>query len=227
MPLTDVYCLFNRARGTELVSPDDLLAAAQLFQRVGLPLRLRTFPSGFTAIQSAAHSDDAVCAAISQMVQPKQQLRQQQQGQQDLNQYPLEDADALRDAPQSLTNGKVVVLPPSQTPQSQSGDLSGIAGDDLTIQGHQNGGEEDDLVASGVSSRKDSAMDATARMIETQLGPGITAPDVARALRVATSIAAEHLLTAEARGVVCRDEGPEGKRFFRNFFKDEWPPLIS
>ena len=29
MPLPDVYCLFNRARGTELVSPDDLLAAAQ------------------------------------------------------------------------------------------------------------------------------------------------------------------------------------------------------
>ena len=25
MALPDVYCLFNRARGTELVSPDDLL----------------------------------------------------------------------------------------------------------------------------------------------------------------------------------------------------------
>jgi ESCRT-II complex subunit VPS36 len=25
MTLPDVYCLFNRARGTELVSPDDLL----------------------------------------------------------------------------------------------------------------------------------------------------------------------------------------------------------
>lgn len=34
MPLTDVYCLFNRARGTELVSPDDLLDAAKLLQKV-------------------------------------------------------------------------------------------------------------------------------------------------------------------------------------------------
>ena len=34
MPLTDVYCLFNRARGTELVSPDDLLAAAMHFQKL-------------------------------------------------------------------------------------------------------------------------------------------------------------------------------------------------
>jgi hypothetical protein len=34
MPLTDVYCLFNRARGSELVSPDDLLAAVALFGKV-------------------------------------------------------------------------------------------------------------------------------------------------------------------------------------------------
>ncbi|KAF5829645.1 EAP30/Vps36 family-domain-containing protein [Dunaliella salina] len=226
MPLTDVYCLFNRARGTELVSPDDLLAAAQLFQQVGLPLRLRTFPSGFTAIQSAAHSDDAVCAAISQMVQPKRR-QQPQQERQDLSQYPVEGSDALRGAPQSLANGKVVVLAPSPTPQSQSDDFSNTVSHDATTQGLNHGGEEDDLVAGSASSRKDSAMDAAARMIETQLGPGITALDVARALRVATSIAGEHLLTAEARGVVCRDEGPEGTRFFRNFFKDDWPLLVS
>ena len=27
LPLTDLYCLYNRARGTDLVSPDDLLKA--------------------------------------------------------------------------------------------------------------------------------------------------------------------------------------------------------
>jgi hypothetical protein len=27
MTLTDVYCLFNRARGTELISPDDLFVS--------------------------------------------------------------------------------------------------------------------------------------------------------------------------------------------------------
>ena len=30
MTLPDVYCLFNRARGTELVSPDDLLQVMPL-----------------------------------------------------------------------------------------------------------------------------------------------------------------------------------------------------
>jgi hypothetical protein len=34
MQLPDVYCLFNRARGSELVSPDDLLQACQMFQQV-------------------------------------------------------------------------------------------------------------------------------------------------------------------------------------------------
>ncbi len=35
LQLPDVYCLFNRARGTELVSPDDLLKAIALFPEVG------------------------------------------------------------------------------------------------------------------------------------------------------------------------------------------------
>lgn len=33
--LSDVYCLFNRARGTELVSPDDLMQACEAFSQVG------------------------------------------------------------------------------------------------------------------------------------------------------------------------------------------------
>lgn len=41
MPLPDVYCLFNRARGTELVSPDDLLAAVKLFPTIGAPFQVR------------------------------------------------------------------------------------------------------------------------------------------------------------------------------------------
>ena len=51
-------------------------------------------------------------------------------------------------------------------------------------------------------------------------GPAVTASDVASALTVPLAIASEHLLTAEIRGVLCRDDGPEGIRFFRNFFKD-------
>lgn len=55
---------------------------------------------------------------------------------------------------------------------------------------------------------------------EEGLGPAVTASDVASALMIPLPIASEHLLTAENRGVLCRDDGPEGLRFFRNFLTD-------
>ncbi|DBA94712.1 TPA: hypothetical protein ACH3X1_002268 [Trebouxia sp. C0004] len=125
MAMADVYCLFNRARGTELVSPDDLLQACSCFPQAGVPLRIKEFSTGALAVQSQSHSTEQVCARIGQ------------------------------------------------------------------------------LVAS-----------------DEGLGPAVTASDVASALTVPLPIASEHLLTAENRGVVCRDDGPEGLRFFRNFFSD-------
>ena len=41
---------------------------------------------------------------------------------------------------------------------------------------------------------------------------------ICRALAISLPVAREHLLTAEIRGVLCRDDGPEGLRFYRNFF---------
>ncbi len=70
---------------------------------------------------------------------------------------------------------------------------------------------------------KDGDVAAAAGPVATTLGPAITASDVARALgSISLSIAAEHLLLAEARGVLCRDDGPEGLRFFRNFFVQDF-----
>jgi ESCRT-II complex subunit VPS36 len=53
MPVTlvDLYCLYNRARGTNLISPDDLLRACQLFVTLGLKdLKLEKLPSGVLAL---------------------------------------------------------------------------------------------------------------------------------------------------------------------------------
>ena len=41
MTLTDVWYYFNRARGVELVSPDDLLRGARLFESDDVGVRLR------------------------------------------------------------------------------------------------------------------------------------------------------------------------------------------
>ncbi|EUB56270.1 Vacuolar protein-sorting-associated protein [Echinococcus granulosus] len=44
--LTTAYCRVNRARGVQLIAPNDLLEAARLMPMLKLPLRLKTFPSG-------------------------------------------------------------------------------------------------------------------------------------------------------------------------------------
>lgn len=52
--VTDVYCLYNRARGTELVSPDDFYQAVLLFDKMTfLNLRVREFDSGVRVIAEA------------------------------------------------------------------------------------------------------------------------------------------------------------------------------
>ena len=123
LALQDVYCLYNRARGTELVSPEDLLKAAQLLEGLGLPLRLGTLqPSGALVIQSAEHSDDAVCAKVLQ-------------------------------------------------------------------------------VAAEAASH------------------GVGRTEVAAALDVSLTLAQSYLEMSERNGLLCRDEGPEGLRFFKNFFE--------
>ena len=55
--LTYAYCLFNRARGMELVSPDDLFTAASLMQASQHAMQLRRFDSGVLVIQAAALND--------------------------------------------------------------------------------------------------------------------------------------------------------------------------
>ncbi|KAG1471858.1 hypothetical protein G6F56_001882 [Rhizopus delemar] len=62
--LTDVYCLFNRARGAALISPEDLYKASQEFERLKLPFRLRKFSSGLTVIQSLNMDDNRAAHRI-------------------------------------------------------------------------------------------------------------------------------------------------------------------
>ncbi|KAL7330378.1 Vacuolar protein-sorting-associated protein 36 [Mucor circinelloides] len=62
--LTDVYCLFNRARGTALISPEDLYKASQQFEQLKLPFRLRKFPSGLLVIQSIDMNDNRAASRV-------------------------------------------------------------------------------------------------------------------------------------------------------------------
>mmetsp|Transcript_13413 Transcript_13413/g.25644 ORF Transcript_13413/g.25644 Transcript_13413/m.25644 type:complete len:588 (-) Transcript_13413:289-2052(-) len=131
MALPDIFCIFNRARGTELVSPDDLQQACRLWPKLGLALRLDKLASGVQVVKSNAFSDDEVCSKIEEIVAPAQ-------------------------------------------------------------------------VRASLG-----------------IGPGASASDTAAMLSIPLPLAQEYLLMAERRGAVCRDDGPEGLRFYRNFFLDE------
>lgn len=54
MTLSDIYCMFNRARGVELVSPDDVYHAAMLQQKLRLGYHVRKFDGGLIVLQSGA-----------------------------------------------------------------------------------------------------------------------------------------------------------------------------
>ncbi len=61
MGLADVYCLVCKMRGTDLISPEDLLESAQLWQQLQLPLSLRRFAhSGVMVVQLREYSSDVL-----------------------------------------------------------------------------------------------------------------------------------------------------------------------
>ncbi|KAK6341807.1 hypothetical protein TWF730_001297 [Orbilia blumenaviensis] len=62
--LVDLWAVYNRARGIELISPGDLESAAKLFDKLQLPVRLRQFKSGLLVVQERNRTDEKVAKAI-------------------------------------------------------------------------------------------------------------------------------------------------------------------
>lgn len=140
-------------------------------------------------------------------------------------------------APQSLptfASGTTIIhisLAPLQVkaPQRLRTCASGITVIQLSLASLQVGAPQRlRTFASGITvvesaSHSDSEVcNKIAKMVQCAegLGPSIGPSDVAKALGTPVSIAAEHLLMAEAQRVLCRDDGPEGLRFYRNFFAE-------
>ncbi|KAI1310439.1 EAP30/Vps36 family-domain-containing protein [Xylaria venustula] len=136
MNLVDLWAMFNRARGgVELVSPNDFEKAARLWEKLKLPVRLRTFKSGVMVVQSRDRTDEFTIKALLSW---------------------------LRDLHE---------IPPDR-------DVSW----DWQI-----------------------------------FGRGVTAHDTADRFGWSIGVAEEELEMAEERGVLCREEGLEGVKFWENF----------
>jgi len=69
MTLTDAFCRVNRARGLELISPEDLLYACQALKELSLPLRLHKFDTGVMVLQSESHSQEEILHNTCNMVE--------------------------------------------------------------------------------------------------------------------------------------------------------------
>lgn len=74
MSLTEVYCLVNRARGMELLSPEDLVNACKMFESLKLPVRLRIFDSGVMVIEHQSHNEEEMVAAALETVSERGSL---------------------------------------------------------------------------------------------------------------------------------------------------------
>lgn len=142
MTLPEAYCLFNRARGAQLASPEDTLAAARRW--AALPpdavagLRLRALPSGVLAVEAG---DDGT------------------------------------------------PLPVGAGGCASGGAASG--GPHVTLRAHARAAHP---------------------------AGGLSAAAAAAALGCSPLLAAERLLRAEAAGALCRDDAPDGARFY------DWEP---
>ena len=68
MSLTDVYCRINRARGIELISPDDLVEAVKLTNIHNLPLIYRTYDTGLKVLCLKSLNEEQTIIETEKMV---------------------------------------------------------------------------------------------------------------------------------------------------------------
>lgn len=70
LTLSDVYCCFNRARGMDLVSPDDILNACKQLQDLPeLQLKLVKYKSGLLVVQNQSCDNESILEKTVQYVE--------------------------------------------------------------------------------------------------------------------------------------------------------------
>ncbi|CAO2611621.1 Vacuolar protein-sorting-associated protein 36 [Lemmus lemmus] len=72
--ILQVYCLVNRARGMELLSPEDLVNACKMLESLKLPVRLRVFDSGVMVIELQTHKEEEMVASALETVSERGSL---------------------------------------------------------------------------------------------------------------------------------------------------------
>jgi ESCRT-II complex subunit VPS36 len=71
MSLVDIYCMYNRARGIALISPEDLYKACHQLERCQLPQRLKAFESGLLVVHSGSSENGPLFLYIFNISKPR------------------------------------------------------------------------------------------------------------------------------------------------------------
>ncbi|CAB3359405.1 Hypothetical predicted protein [Cloeon dipterum] len=69
MTLPEAYCRVNRARGLELLSPEDMLKACQIMASLGLPVTLKVFDSGVKVLHLSTHNDQNIIKTTAEAIE--------------------------------------------------------------------------------------------------------------------------------------------------------------
>ena len=67
--LVDLYCLYNRARGTDMISPEDLLIAVNQLNETSTKYMIRNYTSGLKTVQSRLFKEDQYYEMIAGKLQ--------------------------------------------------------------------------------------------------------------------------------------------------------------
>lgn len=68
LPLTDLYCVFNRARGSALVSPDDLFEACRRLSPLRLRCRMIELNDGVLAVASERYDETMLATQVGRLL---------------------------------------------------------------------------------------------------------------------------------------------------------------
>lgn len=75
--LPDAYCLLNKARGTEPVSPDDLYHASKIIGSLRIGIKLKAFDTGVLVLQLDNMTDDHICVTLMNMYNTMIEIKEQ------------------------------------------------------------------------------------------------------------------------------------------------------
>ncbi|CAH8532097.1 unnamed protein product [Schistosoma turkestanicum] len=69
--LATAYCRINRARGMDLISPEDLLKACRYLEKENLPIKLKAYGNGLLVLQLASEDEMETLKSTAELVEKR------------------------------------------------------------------------------------------------------------------------------------------------------------